>query len=299
MRFDLSVCYANNPEPSLCASGLRAFTPVPSPLLVVITGGNTVAGEGPIAISAAQSSDPDSEPGQIAFSWSCARTPAAGGAAGGGGECTDVNGTTVVLPPTQDLTVQLLGSPSGIAYALSVTATKGSRVSNLTVSLLVRSAVRAPVIALWALSAAKVSPTEKLVLRSSVVSQTPDTLSTLWSVVSPASLASSFLAAPGVAGVPLSSQSLVINAGSLPARQTITFRITAIDSGGNSSADIAVPVSGTPYGPAGPGSLGKITVSPSSGNGLKTAFVLAAVGWARPVLSLLAATAHEHQLAGM
>ena len=284
-RFDLSVCYANNPDPSLCARDFRAFTAAASPLLVVVTGGNTVAGEGPIVISAAQSTDPDDEPGNIAFSWACARAPAAGGDAGGGGGCTDVNGAAMALPPVADLSVQLLGSPSGIAYELTATATKGTRAANLTVSLLVRSAVRVPVIALQALSAAKVSPTEKLVLRSSVVSQTPATLRTLWSVVAPASLAGTFLAAPGVAGVPLSSQSLVINAGSLPARQTVTFRITATDSGGSSSADIAVPVSGTPYGRAGPGSLGTITISPSSGNGLKTTFTLAAGGWVRSFLS--------------
>ena len=74
-----SPAYLEDPE--LCASAVRAFTPHASPLLVVVPGGNAVAGEGPIAISAAQSSDPSNEPGRIAFAWTCVRAPSADGGA--------------------------------------------------------------------------------------------------------------------------------------------------------------------------------------------------------------------------
>ena len=111
-----------------------------------------------------------------------------------------------------------------------------------------------------------------------MASSYPASLSTSWSITSPASLAG-FLATPGVAGTPLSSPSLVINAGGLPPRQTLTFRITAADAGGSATADIVVPVSGAPYGAGGPGSVGGLSVTPSSGFGLNTTFRMVATGW--------------------
>ena len=107
-----------------------------------------------------------------------------------------------------------------------------------------------------------------------------------------------WLASPGVAGTPLSSQSLVLLPGALPPRSTVIFRISASDSGGASSADVAVPVAGPPHGPQGPGSLGALSVSPLVGVGLSTVFTIAASGWADDAASLPLAYSFSYAAAG-
>ena len=235
-------------------------------------------GEGPVTLDASKSSDPDAEDdgsSSLGFAWSC--TPPAGspGAASPGGAaqagsaaaaCLDVAGAALAaLPSGPAISLQLRGSPQGENYTLTVTVSKpDGRSAAMSVFLVVRSAVRIPAIALQALSAPKVSPSAKLVLAATVTSASSSALTTGWSVVSPPQLAGTAWLA-SAAGTPLSSQSLVINAGKLPPRQTVLFRITATDAGGTATADVAVPVSGAPYGPGGPGTTGNISISQSVG----------------------------------
>lgn len=243
-----------------------------------------MVGEGNVTLDASGSRDPDGDPGALAFSWSCTppRYPLAGAlypALDGYSGCQAADGSAALVEQQTGsaLALQLLGTPAGANYTLSLTVSKGDRVATTSVWLVVRAAVRLPVITVQALGAAKVNPAAKLTLRASVSSFFPDTLSTVWSVVSPPEF-TGLLALPGVAATPLSSQSLVINAGSLPPRQTVVFRLSASDRGGSSAAEIAVPVSGAPTGVGGR-PLGDISVSPSSGFGLNTSFAVTASGW--------------------
>ena len=134
------------------------------------------------------------------------------------------------------------------------------------------------VIAVEVFATPKVSPSAKLVFPATVTSLVGTPTASLWSVASPPQFAN-LLSVPGVAGTPLDIPSLGINAGTLPPRETLVFRLTASNSNGAASADVTVRVSGAPYGPAGPGSAGAIAVSPASGFGLETPFAITATGW--------------------
>lgn len=251
-----------------------------------MSGGNTRIGDGQVTIDASRSFDPDGEEGALSFSWSCA--PPAGPLVGAAfppvpeySGCLSADGTPARIEgaTTPAVAAELLGTPAGANYSLTVTVAKGDRAISSSVWLVVVAKSSPPVISVEGLTAAKVNPTAKLTLRASVASAFPGSLVTAWSVASPPDLAN-FLARPGVAGTPLSSPSLVINAGSLPPRSTLVLRLSASDAGGRSEAEIAVPVSGTPTGPSGaPGTKGAITASPPSGLGLTTPFTLRCNGW--------------------
>lgn len=279
-RFTLRVCYTENPLETLCGKAGRAFQAVASPLAVAVSGGNTLVGKGAITLDASGSRDPDGEPGPLNFEWQC--SPPAGLASASGGclsadGATDLGrflGTAPALPG-----LQLRGAPPpGANYTLTVTAQKGFRSATARVWLVVQSGVTLPVIALQQLAQPKVNPTQKVVLRATVASDAPpSSLHTEWSAVS--APAGFDLSAAGVAGTPLTSTSLVLNPGALPPRSTVVLRLSVSDAGGATSADIAVPVAGTPRGLGGPGTLGAIRVSPRTGFGLDTPFSFAAVGW--------------------
>lgn len=243
-------------------------------------------------MDASRSFDPDMLPGDLSFSWAC-RPPAPPPPAGAlvvssaapprnnpPPACLASDGTPIdfSLRTGPLLPLQLLGSAAGLNYTISVTVEKGGRVSTGSVWLVVRSDVSLPVISVVSVLSAKQDPAAKLTLRAIISSSRPQTLSSLWSVVSPPQL-SDLLSRPGATGTALTSQSLVVNGGFLPSHTTVIFRLTATDSGGTSTADVPVPVSGAPTGLAGPGSLGTVSISPLKGFGLNTTFSLSADDW--------------------
>lgn len=256
----------------------------------MVSGGNTIVGDSPIAIDASGSSDPDGEPGGLSFAWAC--TPPPSGALAGAlhppipgfAGCLRADGSAFAADQITGpaVSLALLGTPSGANYTIQVTVTKGGRAATASVWLSVRLGARLPVITIVGIAAVLFDPAEKLTLRATVASAyglpgLSTAVSTRWSVVSPPEL-TDLLSRPGVSGTPLSSQSLVVSAGSLPPRTTVVFRLTAADAGGSTSADVSVSVAGTPTGLAGQ-ALGGCSVSPPVGSGLNTSFSVAAAGW--------------------
>ena len=154
---ELRACYARNPDPALCGSAGVNFTTALSPLLAIISGGNTVAGADPVTLSADRSVDPENQPDPFIFRWTC-QPPAANSsaafsandasaAAAGAPPCLDASGAAVAPPSsaTQSTWVlKLLGSPAGMNYTVSVTASKGDRSSSVSVFLVVRSVAALP-----------------------------------------------------------------------------------------------------------------------------------------------------------
>lgn len=266
---------------------------------VAISGGNTRVGDGVIPIDSSRSFDPDGDEGALSFSWACAPppTPLVGAAyppIPGYTGCQSTDGTPAVIDgsPSPSIQVALLGTQAGANYTLTVTVTKADRVATGTVWLLVVAKSSPPVISIDRLTAEKVNPAQKLTLRASVASSFPATLVVAWTVASSPPGLADLLTRPGVAGTPLSSPSLVINADTLPPRSTLVLRLSATDAGGSSVGDVTVPVSDAPTGVAGDGSKGSLSVSPPSGTGLTTPFTLSCGGWTDTDLPLSYAFAY-------
>lgn len=301
VRFTLRACWAGNPDSSLCGAQQTQFVGVSSALVAVLSGGSSVVGKGAVTLDASGSMDPDGDDAPVAFSWSC--TPPAGTPLGapnppveGWEGCLAADGSAIRLETvtTPSVALALLGSPDGANYTLSVRFSKGERFATASAWVVIKAGVELPVVSIQGLSAAKLVAEEKQTFRASVKSSPAEgEVTTLWSVVSTEGAAKPFnLTAPGVAGTPLSSSSLVLNAGVLPHLSVVTLRLSATNArGGTSSALLTVPVSGVPSGLAG-AARGGCTVDPPVGTGLATRFIVSAPGWTDADLPLTYAFAY-------
>lgn len=270
----------------------RAVPPLPPPLLssrqvASIGGGNTAVGEGTTVVLAASGSfDPDGgDGGPLSFSWSCAAAAAAAAAAappsgGTAKPCQTADGGPLAIAAAATAPLRLLGSPGGANYTLSVAVSKGDRVATASSWLVVFAGKRLPVISLAGIpTGSRANPSAKLTLKATVTSADSPSLSVGWSVVSVTPVPAQPFNLSAAAATPLSSPSLVISPGALPARSTVVLRLSADDSGGSSAAEVAVAVSGTPYGSLPGQPVGAVSVSPGEGTGLNTSFTVRCSNW--------------------
>lgn len=191
-RFVFRTCYAGNAEARLCGLAETAFVATVTPLVVALVGGNTTVGDGVVAIDASRSFDPDGEPGDTLFEWACDPPPeplvgAAHPPIPNYLGCQSADGSPAPMGSQTDpvLRLRFLGAPRrGANYTLSVTLTKGDRIATASVWLVVVAKSLPPVISIERLPSEKINPGQKLTLRASVASDSPETLSTLWSVLS-------------------------------------------------------------------------------------------------------------------
>lgn len=257
----------------------------------MISGGNTIVGSGAIAIDGLRSVDPDGDPGNLTYSWSCATASSSGPclAAGGGAPIS----LRAVTSPSLTLQLQGAAGPGGKNHTITLTVSKGDRSSSASVWLSVIAGKVLPTITIVGVTAAKFNPSDKLTLLASVMASGADTPATTeWSVVEPPELVD-LLTRPGVAATAATSQSLVLNPNALPARSTVVFRLKATaGDGGEASADVAVPVSGKPVGTRGR-TLGDCSVTPRQGKGLNTTFNVTAGNWTDPDLPLAYSFTYE------
>lgn len=253
-----------------------------------IGGGNTAVGEGSaVTLDASRSFDPDGGGDPLSFQWSCVPPPAliahAAAAATSGaqaGPCQTADGAPLVLAPAALLTLRLLGAPSGANYTLSVFVSAGERTATASAWLTVFAGKRLPVISLAGPPAgARANPDAKLTLKATVVSADPASLSVAWTVVSVSPPPPAPFNLNESAATPLDSPSLVISPGRLPPRSTVVLRLFANDTGGNSTAEATVAVSGTPFSSLPGQALGAVAVHPRQGTGLNTTFSLRAENW--------------------
>lgn len=284
-RFTFSACYAGNPAAVLCGTAVKAFQAVTSPIVAVIGGGNTAVGEGSVVtLDASRSFDPDSAAGSsdaggspLAFQWAC--TPPASLP----GPCQAATGAAALDPAALAAPAALLalrGTPQGANYTLTVTVSKDDRTAVASVWLVVLAGKRLPIISVSGLpEGARANPDAKLTVKGSVQSADPASLSVAWSVVSVDPPPAKPFDLAAAASTPLSSPSLVISGGALPPRSTVKLRLSASDSGGSSSADVSLPVSGTPYSSVPGAPIGSVAVRPPRGTGLNTSFTVRAENW--------------------
>lgn len=285
-RFTLRACYTQTPADVLCGIASRSVQAVSAQPIVVLSGGNTLVGSGPVLFDASRSTDPDgADPNTLSFRWRCVPLPTpdiAESAAAAAAGCLAVDKSALTLGTGPKVSAELLGSPteSGRNYSISVTVTKPSgAATSVAVWLAVRSGVRLPVISVQGLGAAKQNPQERLSIVAEVQSADPSSLTTSWTVVAPPEQLD-FLSTPGNAATPLSSPTLVVRAGALPPGETLVFGLTATDSSGTVNVNVSVPVSAVPSGLG--KALGDVSVSPAAGSGMETQFSVSCAGWFDP-----------------
>lgn len=291
------VCYIENADPSLCGLATTTLVATLSPLALIVSGGNALAGEGAaVLLDASRSYDPDgsgpppaassSQPvdPSLVFSWDCA--PAVGS-----GPCRSAaTGLPVVLPQGASASrgasaaLSLQGSAgSGANYTIGVNVSKADgRFSRRVVWLVVRTGTKTPVISIVPPAAAPVDPGSKVAVIASVTPSDPQfaySVATSWSLVVPPAVPAGQppFSLAAAAAVPLNSTSLVLRPNTLPPRTTIVLRLTATDDGSTQSAiaDVTLAVAGAPTG-------GSVSVTPARGYGLETQFTFSASGWCAP-----------------
>ncbi|KAK3233595.1 hypothetical protein CYMTET_56119 [Cymbomonas tetramitiformis] len=239
------------------------------PLAARIQGGLVHTGEGlPVELDASHSYDPDDDPGEMTYSWTCTRQVAAEEEP----YCRDVDGTLLpVTMTTAALTLTLKGSQEGSVYILACKVKKADREARASTTVtIVRGAP--PVPAISPLPGKQHTADLKLTIASSTESLRPETLVLAWSV-EPADDATPALDLTRAASTALDLPTLVVRPGSLSAGGAYLFTLHATDANGPSQAGLVVRVNSPPHS----GTL--LPPAPSDGIMSQTLFRIEASGW--------------------
>ncbi|KAK3262321.1 hypothetical protein CYMTET_28815 [Cymbomonas tetramitiformis] len=239
------------------------------PLAARIQGGLVHTGEGlPVELDASHSYDPDDEPGDMTYSWTCMRQVAAEEEP----YCRDVDGTLLpVTMTTAALTLTLKGSQEGSVYILACKVKKADREARASTTVtIVRGAP--PVPAISPLPGKQHTADLKLTIASSTESLRLETLVLAWSV-EPADDATPALDLTRAASTALDLPTLVVRPGSLSAGGAYLFTLHATDANGPSQAGLVVRVNSPPHS----GTL--LPPAPSDGIMSQTLFRIEASGW--------------------
>ncbi|KAK3289078.1 hypothetical protein CYMTET_3484 [Cymbomonas tetramitiformis] len=241
------------------------------PLAVVIAGGAVTTGDRlPVIVDATQSSDPDGAPGEMEFTWRCRVD-------GSTERCHTAAGAALpsVMPgPVLNLTMQGGFAPDPINYTFTLTAVKGDRTTVVSTRLTIfKGGAPVPTISplVCAKPPCKVNTDAKLTLRSSIYSDDPGHLTTVWRVAaSPPELAFDITSATCLTRS--QNQDLVVRPGVLLPGGEYTFTLEATDRIGPSTAAVTLQVNTPPE-------HGGLSVQPANGTELETAFHYTAIGW--------------------
>ncbi|KAK3249808.1 hypothetical protein CYMTET_40779, partial [Cymbomonas tetramitiformis] len=260
--YRLSASLQGNPEVS--STALATFFVESRPLLVVIAGGNVSTGVGaPILLDAKDSIDPDGEPGDITFHWSCLRDDLSG-------DCRDMSGDLLPFPligPT--VTLNLEGGIPALNYTFVVVATKGPRKTAASTQISITSG-DLPFAAIDPLTETHVAEA-KLRLLSTVEAVDVANLKYEWAVLSELS------SHPVDLDAALSSfnrfqEDLVLKPGTLAAGSMYTFQLTVGDLFGEATARFSLVVNIPPAG-------GWAMSLPADGLAYTQRFKLGTAGW--------------------
>ncbi|KAK3248328.1 hypothetical protein CYMTET_42204 [Cymbomonas tetramitiformis] len=259
LNYQLSLTAYMPGAPVVRDASILSFFVKSQPLVVVIKGGAMVTGSGNrLRLSAEDSVDPDGEPGEIYYVWSCARTDTVAST------CVQADGAALPSKLTNvSISFTLLGGPGGANYTFLLAATKGSRRTKASTWLNIFDG-ESPMVTITPM-VDKASPSAKITLSSIVESDSPETLGMQWSCEELA-LDSAMLMTS------LKQEDLVLRPGVLTPGLSYTFQLRATDRIGVGSAVLEVEVNTPPYG-------GAILVSPLEGVELDTEFSIQSPGW--------------------
>ncbi|KAK3265299.1 hypothetical protein CYMTET_26006 [Cymbomonas tetramitiformis] len=250
-------------SPEVSASAAVSFYVEPQALVALVTPSELQTGEdSEVVLDAAGSFDPDGEPGEMRFDWSCTRV-------GESERCRNRNET--LLPtswsaPTLHLSLQ--GSPEGLVYTFVLKVSKGAREAVTTVTVTMISGAL-PVPAIVALPG-KVNANARVILQSFTESGAPASVARVWSMSSEPGTDALELAA--AASTTLYGVDLVLKADVLMCGGTYLFKLNVADDFGAASTSLRVVVNQPPAN-------GAVAVSPSEGFMLETVFQVTASGW--------------------
>eukprot|EP00854_Cymbomonas_tetramitiformis_P024953 gene24953-biopygen25795 len=199
-------------------------------------GGGLQTGEGlPVVLDAGVSYDPDDEPGDLSFDWTCRRTDATAADA----HCRRVDGELLPARMTGALlNLTLAGAPAGAEYALTCRVEKLQRSAETsTVLTIVTGSPPVPAIVP---PPQKQTANKKLTLTSEVASLKPDTLNLQWGVLAQPGDASTPVNLSAVAATALDLPVLVVRPHSLIPGSVYYFTLTATDANGPSYVSLEV-----------------------------------------------------------
>ncbi|KAK3281243.1 hypothetical protein CYMTET_10953, partial [Cymbomonas tetramitiformis] len=232
-------------------------------LVALIMGGEVQTGEGlAVVLDAGQSYDPDGEPGEMAYSWTCARVNATESL------CRQASGEAMpAYTTTPALALELQGSLAGAQYVLTCAIAKADRSAraSTTVTVLKGSPPVPSIVPL----AHKHTANRKLTLSSQVTWLDQGALTLAWTLQPLEGAAAVDLAA--VAATALNLPKLVLSPDALQAGGAYRFTLSATDANGPSHVSLRVSVNSPPFG-------GTLSVSPAEGT-LGEIFAFEGSGW--------------------
>eukprot|EP00854_Cymbomonas_tetramitiformis_P026179 gene26179-32076_t len=207
----------------------------PQPLQVALSGSELVVGSStPLLADASASTDPDNEPGQIAFAWTCSRPADGQDCRAPGGALLELRGNSAAT-----LTLDLSADGASVNYTLGVIGTKGARSASASMQVTVREG-QLPVLRITQAPLEPVSAAIKLTLSVDATSDSSGTLARRWRVAplngSPAlALDNTTLACAGVEGA-----DLVLRARAMYPGSSYAFTHIVTDAIGEAAASMHV-----------------------------------------------------------
>ncbi|KAK3262760.1 hypothetical protein CYMTET_28398 [Cymbomonas tetramitiformis] len=267
-----------------------SFEVLSQALVALIMGGEVQTGEGlPVVLDAGRSYDPDGEPGEMTYLWTCARGNSSGAL------CLQMSGEALpAYMTTPALSLEFQGSEAGQEYVLTCAIRKADRSAQASTTVtILRGAPPVPSIvpltgkhtanSKLTLSsqtagcqkvrscnvALRCAVSGDAALRGAVISRDEGTLVLGWALEPLGSTAGVDLAS--VASTALNLPSLVLPPDALQAGGAYLFTLSAVDANGPSHVSLEVRVNSPPFG-------GTLSVSPTEGT-LGETFTFQGDGW--------------------
>ncbi|KAK3237697.1 hypothetical protein CYMTET_52244, partial [Cymbomonas tetramitiformis] len=259
-------------NPSVADSEGLSFFVESQALAVVISGGDVVTGsDNELVLSAASSMDPDGEPGDIGYSWSCRRND-------GLDACRHADGSLLpTLMRNETIVFTLKGDLAGLNYTFSCAGSKGTRSTVVSTQLTIFDG--APPVVVMTPFTSKSNPTSKLSISAEVASDDPANLQMEWSAVCDTDPSEAVVLDATTLSTPLDGEALVVNPGVLTPGHSYVFTLLAWDRIGPASASLTVAMNTRPQLLQGSGILVQSANGTQEGTELETDFYISAPAW--------------------
>lgn len=261
----MRACYANTTDTvrRSCATATAAFVVTPTPLVARLLGANVMAGTRAVTLDCERgSSDPDDEPENLRFDWTCVGPDPRG--------CFTSDLQPLRLAPNSSTqTLQLQRNGEGLRYNITCTVSKGARSASASGYVIARNVV-VPAVSVEPLTD-KANPAARIVLSGNVASASPGSLRVFWEQAFGPTLVD--LSNTNTTRFSPDGTQMVLQPNALQPAGLYGFRLVATDAGGRGFAEALVEAASVPRGVNG-SAVGSISAFVSgAGNTSGTAYV--------------------------